>query len=306
MRSLEVTIKPAKRGERIKLVPISCLHVGHHSHEREKTQELLARGLADPNTFFINLGDSGDNGTKQSPGASVYENPLNPWEQCIVIAALLRPVVAAGKMLWWHNSNHSERTYKETGFFTMEETLARLFFGRGIHDKTWSLLNRYAEGEFHGKTRKDMAKRVDVEQYLDEVVKQAKVDDDPAVKWAGWQALTKLHAGDQEYMIHSMHGEGSGVAASSALQAVMKQEGNGLADLYIRGHHHKRVAADSVRPIWAPGGKVQMRRVGFVTTGCMLGYHDSYGEMKGYRPLQTGMSTVELETGKDWGFEFRF
>ena len=100
MRSLEVTIKPTKRGEPIKLIPISCLHVGHHSHEREKTQALLAQGLAEPNTYFVNLGDSGDNGTKQSPGASVYENPLNPWEQCIVIATLLRPLVAAGKLLW--------------------------------------------------------------------------------------------------------------------------------------------------------------------------------------------------------------
>lgn len=305
MRSLELGLTPSKIGRPITLHVLSCTHVGHSSHDRERTLELLETVRKTPDHYLVNLGDTGDNGTKTSPGASVYEQQLNPREQAIAIAVLFRPLVDAGKVLWWHDSNHSVRTYRDTGFFTMEETLAKLFFGDGVTDDVWRVLERYAAGGYKGRTKSAVKNRVDAQMYLEDAMTRIKPAANPLVKWAGWQAITKLRAGKQTYMIHSMHGEGAGVAPSSALSAVTKQRDIGEADIYLRGHHHKKIATDACRAYWDARGKAKFKRIGFLTTGCYLGYHDSYGEAKGYPPNALGASRVVLSTGDDWGFELR-
>ena len=305
MRSLNVVVPPSKAGRPITLHVVSCIHVGHKSHQREETLALFDRILQTPDHYLVNLGDTGDNGTKHGPGASVYEQVINPFEQAIVIAAIFRPLVDAKKVLWWHDSNHSLRTYKESGFWTMEETVARLFFGSGIAETDWHLLDRYAAGEFVGRNRATIKKRVDVETYFQRVLEKLKPDANPRVRWAGWQAITKLRAGQQTYTFHSMHGEGGGTAISSALNAVAKQREAAEADIYLRGHHHKKIAADASRGIWNANGKAEFRRIGFLTTGCYLGYHDSYAEARGYPPNATGEARIVLHTGKKWGFELQ-
>ncbi len=300
MRSLEVSLAPSKPGAPITIEICSCVHVGHNMHEREKTIEYFDRVLKAEDTYLVNLGDSGDNGTKQSPGGSVYENYLNPMEQAVVVATLFRPLVQRGKVLWWHDSNHSFRTFKESGAFTLEETVARLFFGDGVADSVWKLMRRYAEGAFDARPATKRAKLGYIAEAIEAVEPYLKKK--PAVQWAGWQALTRVVAGKQAYTFHSMHGEGSCVAATSALAAVIKQRDIGLADLYVRGHHHKRTASDALRAEWSSGRPVY-RRVGFLTTGCYLGYDNSYGEMKGYTPVATGMSRVVLATGPDRWFK---
>lgn len=296
MRSLEVYLTPPKKGAPVQLDLFSCIHIGHDCHLRDKTIELLDDVLNTPGRFLINLGDTFDNGTKQSPGASVYQQTMNPRDQLIVVASMFRPLVDAGKVMLWHDSNHSFRTFKETGMMTGEESLCRLFFGNGISKEDWKLIDKYADGEFEGQ---DKAKKA---RYLEQVMDKARPSVHGKVQWAGWQALTKVHVGPQTYLIHSMHGEGAGVAPSSALNAVLKQRDCGQADIYARGHHHKKIASDSNISVWDSSGQAKMKRIGFITTGCMLNYHDSYGEAKGYSPNAPGMSRIILYSDR-WDFK---
>ena len=293
MKSLELTVEPSKKGGDIEIDLASCIHVGHVCHEREATEKFFSDVYDTPDRYMASVGDNQDNGTKNSPGASWAEQTHNPREQLIVTAALYKPLVKRKKVLWMQESNHSNRIFKETGFITSEEALWRLLTGRGVTAADWDLIERYFRGRIKGRDQEDA--QTWIQSVLDGMQEP---DADKAPLWGGWQCIVKLHVGKVDWMIHSMHGEGTGVAASSALQAVMKQKdiAEGV-DLYFRGHHHKRVLADSAFMGWSGQGKeTTQRRVGYVATGCMLGYHNSYGEAKGYAPLANGMARVTLSS----------
>lgn len=293
MKSLELTVEPSKKGADIDIDILSCLHAGHTCHEREKAEQAFEEVYETPDRFLVSVGDNQDNGTKNSPGASWAENTHNPREQLILTAALYKPLIKRKKVLWMQDSNHSNRIFKETGFMTSEEALWRLLTGRGVTSSDWDIIERYFRGRIKGRDQEE------AQNWIQSVLDGMKQDpdEDKIPLWGGWQTLVKLHVGKAEYMIHSMHGEGTGVTAASALQAVMKQKDIAHADLFFRGHHHKRVVADGSFARWSgPGKPVEFDRVGYITTGCFLGYHNSYGEAKGYAPLEIGMARVTLSS----------
>ena len=115
------------KGDRARLVLVSCIHVGHTCHARKHFLRWVEEEIMQPDTWCVMLGDTIDNGTKQSPGASIWEQTKNPKDQTLEAWGLLRPLVDAGKVLWWHESNHSFRTFREAGFFTAEEWLVHDF-----------------------------------------------------------------------------------------------------------------------------------------------------------------------------------
>lgn len=124
MKYFDITL-PVK-GDRAKIVLVSCIHIGHHTHARERWLEWMNDEIIKPpDTWAIMLGDTIDNGTKQSPGSSIWENTKNPKQQCLEAFEILQPIIPFA--LWMQESNHSIRTYKETGFFTAEEWLADKF-----------------------------------------------------------------------------------------------------------------------------------------------------------------------------------
>lgn len=291
MKSLELHVEPSKKGGDLDVDFTSCVHVGHTCHEREMTEQFFQEVYDTPDRVMVSLGDNQDNGTKNSPGASWAEQTHNPREQLIVTAALYRPLVKKKKVLWMQDSNHSNRIFKETGFITSEEALWRLLTGNAVTKSDWDLIERYFKGKI--KERDQEHAQTWIQGVLDGM-NQPPSDKLPL--WGGWQTIVKLHVGKQEWMIHSMHGEGTGVTAPAALQAVMKQKDIAEnIDIYVRGHHHKRVLADGGFMGWsAPDENTTQRRVAYVTTGCMLGYHNSYGEAKGYAPVPNGMSRVTL------------
>lgn len=292
MKSLEIHLEPSKKDAEITVDIGSCLHFGHVCHEREMTLALFEEVLNTADRYYWSLGDNQDNGTKQSPGASVFEQTHNPREQLVLSAAMYRQLVKAGKVLVFQDSNHSERIFKESGFITSEDALYRLVTGEGVSKRDWKLIERYANGGFEGRDKDVAAKYVaDLAQDIPEPRKTHPY-------WGGWQAMTKVHVGKQTYVIHSMHGDGTGVAHSSALQAVIKQqEIASEVDIFLRGHHHKRVLADANIAEFTEHGKdTAFRRIGYLTTGCMLGYHNSYGEAKGYRPICPGMARLHLSS----------
>lgn len=272
--------------------PLSCAHVGHVCHERELTEKFFENVYDTPNHVMWSLGDNQDNGTKNSPGASWAEQTHNPREQLIITAALYRPLVKKRKVIVMQDSNHSNRIFKETGFITSEEALWRLLTGRAVTQSDWDIIERYFRGKIKGRDQED------AQNWIQSVLDQMKdPEPDKLPLWGGWQALVKLHVGKVDYMIHAMHGEGTGVTGPAALQAVQKQKDIAHADIFLRGHHHKRVVADGSVGMWSGNGNpVEFKRIGFITTGCYLGYHNSYGEAKGYAPLACGMSQITLSS----------
>jgi hypothetical protein len=288
LKSLKVELEPAKNGW-AEIDVTSCLHFGHACHLREQTLALFDEVMQTPGRYLWSLGDNQDNGTKNSPGASVYENTHNPKQQLILSAAMYRPLVKADKVVMFQDSNHSARIMKDVGFITSEDAMYRLLTGDALSKRDWKVVEKYAIGGFAGRDKAQAEKWiVDLAADCPDVRTRKPL-------WGGWQAITEVKVGSQTYTVHSMHGEGAGTASASALQAVMKQQEIAHADLFLRGHHHKRVLADADYAHFTSHGQdAEMRRIGYLTTGCMLGYHNSYGEAKGYRPTSPGMARLHL------------
>ncbi len=288
MKSLKVELEPNKQGW-AEIDITSCLHFGHACHQRELTLALFDEVLKTPGRYLWSLGDNQDNGTKNSPGASVYENTHNPKQQLILSAAMYRPLVKADKVVMFQDSNHSGRIFKDVGFITSEDAMYRMLTGDAFSKRDWKIVDKYVQGGFSGRDK------AAAESYLTDLAA-----DTPDIRaeiplWGGHQALTEVTVGDETYTFHSMHGEGAGVAHASALQAVVKQQEIAHAEIFVRGHHHKRILADAMLALFTQHGMdALMRRIGYLTTGCMLGYHNSYGEAKGYRPTCPGMARVHL------------
>ncbi len=293
MKSLEVELTPAKDGW-AEIDVTSCIHFGHACHLREETLALFTEVLETPGRYLWSLGDNQDNGTKNSPGASVYENTHNPKQQLILSAAMYRPLVKAGKVVMFQDSNHSARIMKDVGYITSEDALYRMLTGDNFSKRDWKIIQKYAVGGFTGR---DAAA---AEKYIVDLAADTPEPRREMPLWGGWQAMTKVHVGKQTYMLHSMHGEGAGTAPASALQAVMKQQEIAHADIFVRGHHHKRVITDAGLMEYSEHGKdATGRRIGYLTTGCMLGYHNSYGEAKGYRSIWPGMTRLHLNAKRN-------
>ncbi len=297
MKSTPVFRLDPVKSDHVTLWPICCLHIGHHRHEMQKTVALLDKILRDRNSYVIMLGDTVDVGTRSSPGASVYEQDMNASEQVLVAGALLTPLVEAGKILFWLDSNHSRRLFTEAGTFTAEEQLARMFFGAGFSGKDKRLLNKYVAGGFDGTK-----KLKEVEGYLQEVISKLK----PGVSqvfWGGLQALSRIQVGPNRYKLHAFHGSGGGATHKTVISQLDRMEkvapGN---DIYVSGHHHKRLVFDADKIVLDHRGDVQYRPAMYVSTGCMLGYDGSYGEAKGYVPTRPGMTRIKLYAN-NWGVE---
>lgn len=295
MKSLNVELEPAKDGWAT-IDITSCTHFGHACHQREMTLALFNEVRETPGRYLWSLGDNQDNGTKNSPGASVYENTHNPKQQLLLSVAMYRPLVKADKVVMFQDSNHSARIMKDVGYITSEDALYRLLTGDVFSKRDWKIIEKYAVGGFSGRDALAAEKWIhDIASDVPEIAV-----DKPL--WGGWQAITEVTVGDQTYTLHSMHGEGAGVAHSSALQACMKQQEIAHAEIFVRGHHHKRVLADAGLFEFSKHGQdAAFRRIGYLTTGCMLGYHNSYGEAKGYRPTCPGMAQLHLHA-KDHKF----
>lgn len=298
MKALDVTVKPDKPGQKVTLHLICCLHIGHLTHDRDATLELFQRIYRKKNAYAVSLGDTIDNGTKQSPGASIYEQTANPLEQTLIAADLWEPIVKARKLLWAHESNHSARTFKEGGFFTAEQMLFRYLVGnRQITKRQKRVFDMYLAGTGSSDAYRKRG------QYVQRVFDNLRIDNkNPRVAWGGWQAIVKLKAGKQTYYIHSMHGEGSGTSMSAPINALVKQKDIAHAEIFMRGHHHKRAATEFSRAEYGSDGPV-LKRIGLISTGCYLGYNKSYGEAKGYAPTCIGSSKLVLETGDKHAFE---
>jgi len=101
----------------LEIVAMADLHVGSTECDMKlikKTIKLIQKRKA----FCILLGDLADVGLRESPGASVYENNMNPKEQLETLIELFRPI--RKNILGSIVGNHSWRIEKATGLCFMK------------------------------------------------------------------------------------------------------------------------------------------------------------------------------------------
>lgn len=112
------------------------------------------------------------------------------------------------------------------------------------------------------------------------------------VPFCGTDALLELKVGDIVYFVHATHGTGASTSLPSVFGKLLAQKARVEgADVYIRGHHHKKVLAD-VQIIDGKTGKLKKQVLG--ATGCFMSYIDSYGHRKELAPLEAGCIKIKL------------
>lgn len=241
-RELEVD-----RSNCARVIPISCLHIGHRNYLEDKAKAFLQYVLKTKGTYAMMLGDTVENvtsGTASRILGTIHDQVMSVEEQRDEAIRLLKPLAKAGKILAWTESNHSLRSWKESGFSP--------------------------------------------EKYICKELDQV---------WCGFDALLNLKVGKNKYRIHATHGTGGGCATSSVAKKLQDQATRiDSCDVYLRGHHHRKLITERMRINGVSG---EIRKQLMVATGCFMGYLEGYGHQKELSPTVPGCAKVKLYAG-DW------
>jgi hypothetical protein len=118
------------------------------------------------------------------------------------------------------------------------------------------------------------------------------------VPYGGWDALTTIEVNKQKYVIHSCHGKKGGSTPEAALRACRMQSARAIADMYIRGHHHRPVFYyDNINIL--QGKEIVLKKRGFGVTGAFLNWDGSYAETNEYAPAYQGVLKITLDATKN-------
>jgi predicted phosphodiesterase len=100
------------------LLPLGDMHWGHPNCDQESVKGYL-KWARKHNAWILLMGDLIENSTRDSVGAGVYEQILQPDQQKIEIINLLQPYtdLIVGSL----TGNHEERTYKASGMDPAKE-----------------------------------------------------------------------------------------------------------------------------------------------------------------------------------------
>lgn len=99
---------------RIKLSPISDIHIGNPQFRQDVLDSFLSDVLADPDWYLVGNGDYIENVTRSSVG-EVWTQTMTPREQVKHVAKILEPV--RSRLLAITDGNHDNpRTEKDTSF----------------------------------------------------------------------------------------------------------------------------------------------------------------------------------------------
>jgi len=110
----------------VRLIPISCLHVGHKNFNVERGKGFIDYILKTESTYALMLGDTCENVLPETAArhkGSIHEQTMSVEKQRDVAISLLKPLADAKKILCWNESNHSLRSWYEAGF-SVERHLA--------------------------------------------------------------------------------------------------------------------------------------------------------------------------------------
>lgn len=104
-----VTLKDTT--ERIKIIPIGDVHLGHRAHLAEKFQATIRYIQEHEGVYWFGGGDFMENALDDGRGMT-YDSDVRPRTQLQQITHLIAPI--AHKCLFLHAGNHEDRTSKKT------------------------------------------------------------------------------------------------------------------------------------------------------------------------------------------------
>lgn len=110
----------------VRIVPLGCLHFGHKNFNSTKAKGFRDYIINTPDTYTMMLGDTLENVLAETavrhPG-SMHEQEEGVEQQRETAYKFLTPLAASGKILGWHEGNHSLRSWYAAGF-SVEKYLA--------------------------------------------------------------------------------------------------------------------------------------------------------------------------------------
>jgi len=128
--------------DKITLVPFGDNHLGSKFCDLDLLKQHIDWVYNSKDTYALFMGDNIDAGTRDSVGASVYEQTeiidaqMEEWQN------LVKPLVEKNKIIGTHSGNHEYRVYKSTGIDIckiMAKSLGIKYFG-------WNIINYFKVG----------------------------------------------------------------------------------------------------------------------------------------------------------------
>lgn len=166
--------------EHLIIVPFGDNHVGSKHCDIELLKQHIDWTMNEPNSMALFMGDNIDAGTRDSVGASVYEQTEIIQEQMEEWTRLVQPLVDAGKAIGTHSGNHEDRVYKAVGLdlgAMMARQAGMKYFGPSVMhyarvgDQNYTIYSTHGSGGSrlpHTKIKAvlDRANMVEAEIYL--------------------------------------------------------------------------------------------------------------------------------------------
>lgn len=115
------------------------------------------------------------------------------------------------------------------------------------------------------------------------------------IPYCGYGAFFTMKVGDVEYKVVAHHGNGSMTSPAGAATSAAKPSKVAMADCYITGHTHKRMAYDEIIYDIVGDKVVPIRRV-YVVGGSLVNYLGMYPEEKLLQPNVTGFTMITFES----------
>ncbi len=118
-------------------------------------------------------------------------------------------------------------------------------------------------------------------------------------KYVRYQGIVKYTINQRCFNVSVWHGAGGGGTAGGAMNKLQKQANTVLADIYLMGHVHQRQAFS--KQIYVPdeqNNKIDLMKQVFVVTGSALTHENSYAEMAGFPPSDTGFPKIHLSVNR--------
>jgi hypothetical protein len=131
--------------DHLTIVPFGDNHVGSKYCDGKLLREHVDWVLKEKNTMALFMGDNIDAGTRDSVGASVYEQSEIIDEQVQEWVGIVQPLVKAGKVIGTHAGNHEDRVFRATGV-DITRIMAK---EAGIKYFEWSIIHNVKVGGQH-------------------------------------------------------------------------------------------------------------------------------------------------------------
>lgn len=261
MKCHRIDLKLKGRPEQIEIMALCCMHIGHVACDYVRIGKMFKWLLAGDNRFCFDLGDDTENAV---PGDEEHNSMM------------------------WDSNMHPEEQFRKAADLLLPVAKAGKLIITHNSNHWW---------------RSQAKTGFNIPKQLNTFLQQMGLQDphpDALPRWGGWQALTSLGVGKQNYMIHSWHGAGGSATPEGALRKCRSMAVNHDADIYLCGHFHQKIAWQDNHMRWSGNGlpAKEMQRT-FACTGGFLGWHEGYAERKGLPPNRRGSIVLRLGV-KEW------